>query len=160
MRIKRLMLTRLERMPIFCFKQVILSTAFLYFKWSITYSLCQWKYPLYLFPGAAKIGTDKSVFHSILASRSWPHLRQVISEYHNMHGHTLERAVKAEFSFNAERGLLTICKCHSFLRNSYFLHDFTTLLTFCQCNVPKTDMNISLIAYITPLMDWAQTSMT
>ncbi len=76
-----------------------------------------------------------------------------------MHGHTLEHAVMSEFSFNAERGLLTICKFHNFLRNSYFLHDFTILLKLCQCNVPKTDMNISLIACITPLMDWAQTSM-
>ncbi|XP_046452344.1 annexin B9-like [Daphnia pulex] len=71
--------------------------------------------------GAAKIGTDESVFHSILASRSWPHLRQVISEYHNMHGHTLERALKAEFSFNAERGLLTILQCAK-NRHEYFAH--------------------------------------
>lgn len=29
-----------------------------------------------------------------------------------MHGHTLQEAVAGEFSFNAERGLLQICKKH------------------------------------------------
>nr|CAH0107252.1 unnamed protein product [Daphnia galeata] len=69
--------------------------------------------------GAAKIGTDENVFNSIFASRSWPHLRQVMSEYHGMHGHTLEHAVMSEFSANAERGLLTILQCAQ-NRHEYF----------------------------------------
>ncbi|XP_046452272.1 annexin B9-like [Daphnia pulex] len=71
--------------------------------------------------GAAKVGTDESVFHSILASRSWPHLRIVMYEYQEMHGHTLEHAVMSEFSFNAERGLLTILQCAK-NRHEYFAH--------------------------------------
>ncbi|XP_046450951.1 annexin B9-like [Daphnia pulex] len=61
--------------------------------------------------GAAKLGTDESAFNSILATRSWAHLRQVMSEYQTMHGHTLEQAVVSEFSANAERGLLGILQC-------------------------------------------------
>nr|CAH0103271.1 unnamed protein product [Daphnia galeata] len=63
--------------------------------------------------GAAKIGTDESVFNSIFASRSWPHLRQVIIEYHEMHGHTLEHAVMSEFSANAE----IVSRCDIDLQN-------------------------------------------
>lgn len=61
--------------------------------------------------GAAKLGTDESAFNSILATRSWAHLRQVMAEYQTMHGHTLERAVVSEFSANAEKGLLGILQC-------------------------------------------------
>ncbi len=59
------------------------------------------------------MGTDESAFNSILATRSWAHLRQVMSEYQTMHGHTLEQAVVSEFSANAERGLLGICNSRS-----------------------------------------------
>lgn len=70
--------------------------------------------PLFSYLGAAKLGTDESAFNSILATRSWAHLRQVMAEYQSMHGHTLERAVVSEFSANAEKGLLGICKSRSF----------------------------------------------
>ena len=65
----------------------------------------------YLFSGAAKLGTDESAFNSILATRSWAHLRQVIAEYQAMHGRSLEKDVISEFSANAEKGLVGICKC-------------------------------------------------
>ncbi|XP_057380445.1 annexin B9-like [Daphnia carinata] len=61
--------------------------------------------------GAAKLGTDESAFNSILATRSWAHLRQVMTEYQAMHGHSLEKAVISEFSANAEKGLLGILQC-------------------------------------------------
>ena len=64
----------------------------------------------YLFPGAAKLGTDESAFNSILAARSWAHLRQVMVEYEAMFGHSLEKAVKSEFSKSAEKALIGICK--------------------------------------------------
>lgn len=57
------------------------------------------------------MGTDESTFNSILATRSWAHLRQVMAEYQSMHGHSLEKAVVSEFSANAEKGLLGIRKC-------------------------------------------------
>jgi annexin A7/11 len=66
------------------------------------------------YTGAAKLGTDESAFNSVLATRSWAHLRQVMTEYQTMHGHTLERAVVSEFSANAEKGLLGIRKSQNF----------------------------------------------
>lgn len=56
------------------------------------------------------MGTDESAFNAILATRSWAHLRQVMAEYQAMRGHSLEKAVVSEFSANAEKGLLGICK--------------------------------------------------
>ena len=60
--------------------------------------------------GEAKLGTDESAFNAILATRSWAHLRQLMAEYQTMRGHSLEQAVAREFSANAEKGLLAICK--------------------------------------------------
>jgi len=61
--------------------------------------------------GAGKFGTDESTFNSILVTRSWPYLRQLIHDYHATTGQSLEAAVKAEFSANAEKGLLAILQC-------------------------------------------------
>jgi Annexin len=63
--------------------------------------------------GAGQFGTDESTFNSILATRSWPYLRQLMADYQAITGKTLESAVKAEFSANAEKGLLAIRKFHS-----------------------------------------------
>jgi hypothetical protein len=117
-------------MPIFYLKQVVLLNSVCIFQvicitWSLLQIFQHLPVHLFLFSGAAKIGTDENVFNSIFASRSWPHLRQVMSEYHGMHGHTLEHAVMSEFSANAERGLLTICKFFS--KSIYF---FFTLQIF------------------------------
>lgn len=56
------------------------------------------------------MGTDESAFNAVLASRSWAQLRQIMAEYQAMRGNTLEKAVVSEFSANAEKGLLGICK--------------------------------------------------
>jgi len=61
--------------------------------------------------GEAKMGTDESAFNSVLATRSWPQIRQIITEYKNMHNSSLEKAVISEFSANAEKGLLAILRC-------------------------------------------------
>lgn len=62
------------------------------------------------FTGEAKMGTDESAFNAILATRSWPQIRQIMAEYQALRGNTLEKAVLSEFSANAEKGLLGICK--------------------------------------------------
>lgn len=64
--------------------------------------------------GEGKFGTDESTFNSILATTNWTQLRQVMSIYSASHSYTLEKAVASEFSFNAKRGLLTICKPFTF----------------------------------------------
>jgi|688.fasta_scaffold318829_2 hypothetical protein len=117
-------------MPIFYLKQVVLLNSVCIFQvicitWSLLQIFQHLPVHLFLFSGAAKIGTDENVFNSIFASRSWPHLRQVMSEYHGMHGHTLEHAVMSEFSANAERGLLTICKFFQKAFISFLLYKYS-----------------------------------
>ena len=55
------------------------------------------------------MGTDESAFNSILVTRSWAQIRQIMVEYQSMHGKSLEKVVESEFSANAEKGLLAIC---------------------------------------------------
>lgn len=54
------------------------------------------------------LGTDESTFNTILCTRSYPHLRRVLMEYQRMSGHTLEQAIKDEFSGDIKTGLLAI----------------------------------------------------
>lgn len=56
------------------------------------------------------MGTDENMFNTILATRSWAQLRHTMNEYQTLHGHGLEKAIGKEFSADAERGLLSICK--------------------------------------------------
>ena len=86
-----------------------------------------------------KLETDENAFLSILAIRSWTHLRQVMIEYQAMHGDSLEKAVKSEFSAYAEKSLVGICKIYYLINMPVFLIDWL----FKQCNVPKVDMDIS-----------------
>ncbi|XP_046398399.1 annexin B9-like [Ischnura elegans] len=60
--------------------------------------------------GDMKWGTDESTFISILATRSFPHLNQLMVEYEHLSGHSLEKAIKKEFSGDIEEGLLAIVK--------------------------------------------------
>ena len=99
--------------------------------------------------GEGRIGTDESTFNSMLVTRSWPYLRQIMAEYQSISGHSLETAVAKEFSFNAEKGLLAIRKWHfihfkfkhiicyfSWLKNSEMCSESTCLLcqSFTQCD--------------------------
>lgn len=65
---------------------------------------------MYSFIGEAKLGTDESVFISILTNRSLRHIRHLMIEYKAMHGNSLEQAIDSEFSFYAKRCLLDIRK--------------------------------------------------
>ena len=78
------------------------------------------------------MGTDESAFNAILATRSWAHLRALMGEYQTMRGHSLEQAVAREFSANAEKGLLTICKLHCIWKLSFYVILFYLLL-LVQC---------------------------
>ena len=96
-----------------------------------------------LFTGADKLGTDESAFNSILATRSWAHLRQVMVEYEAMFGHSLEKAVKSEFSANAEKALNGICKKSIILLMYHFLQLNYLQNKLKQCSVPKVGLDIS-----------------
>jgi len=61
--------------------------------------------------GELRVGTDESTFNAVLCQRSYAHLQSVIVEYHRLTGHSLEKAIKKEFSGDIEDGLLTILRC-------------------------------------------------
>ncbi|XP_004513341.1 annexin D5-like [Cicer arietinum] len=61
--------------------------------------------------GEKKLGTDEKTFVHIFAERSAAHLAAVSSYYHDMYGHSLEKAVKNEASGNFGHALLTIIQC-------------------------------------------------
>ncbi|XP_018909639.1 annexin B9 isoform X2 [Bemisia tabaci] len=55
-------------------------------------------------------GTDESVFNSVLATRSYNHLREVFNQYAVIAGHDIEEAISSEFSGSVGKGLLAIAK--------------------------------------------------
>lgn len=61
--------------------------------------------------GELRAGTDESTFNAVICQRSYPQLQAVMQEYQRITGHSLQKAVKHEFSGDIEEGLLTICKC-------------------------------------------------
>ncbi|XP_018592226.1 annexin A3-like isoform X2 [Scleropages formosus] len=61
--------------------------------------------------GEKKWGTDESKFIDILCHRSIPQLRQVLIEYKNISGKTLEKSIKSEMSGKLEDLLVAIVKC-------------------------------------------------
>ncbi|KAG8233999.1 hypothetical protein J437_LFUL013917 [Ladona fulva] len=58
----------------------------------------------------SRFGTDESTFNAVLASRSYHHLQRVMAEYERLSGHSLEKAIKKEFSGDIMEGLLAIVK--------------------------------------------------
>lgn len=61
------------------------------------------------------MGTDEKTFNTILTTRNWAHLNQVMIEYQTINGHSLEKAVESEFSLDVQKGLLAICNLLHFL---------------------------------------------
>ncbi|XP_026293202.1 annexin B11 isoform X2 [Frankliniella occidentalis] len=60
--------------------------------------------------GELRVGTDESTFNAVLCQRSFAHLQAVINEYQRLTGHSLEKAIKKEFSGDIEDGLLAIVR--------------------------------------------------
>lgn len=61
--------------------------------------------------GELRMGTDESVFNSILCQRNYEQLRLIFKEYEVMTGHSFEKAIKNEFSGDVKDGFLAIFRC-------------------------------------------------
>ncbi|KAI3641196.1 hypothetical protein MIR68_000802 [Amoeboaphelidium protococcarum] len=73
--------------------------------------------------GEGRFGTDEVEFIRILATRSYPQLRQVFTTYAAKHGHTMEKAIKKEFSGKIEKALLDLVRVVN-NRAKYFAEEF------------------------------------
>ncbi|XP_059616229.1 annexin B11 isoform X2 [Phlebotomus argentipes] len=58
--------------------------------------------------GELMVGTDESTFNMVLCQRNYAQIRLICEEYQRMTGHTLEKAIKKEFSGDIMEGLLAI----------------------------------------------------
>lgn len=58
--------------------------------------------------GAARLGTDESVFNAVFVSQSFQQLRAVFGAYKRLYNKDMEKVIKSEMSGDLERGMKTI----------------------------------------------------
>ncbi|KAG4087345.1 Annexin [Neocallimastix lanati (nom. inval.)] len=73
--------------------------------------------------GEGRMGTDESAFISLLCSRSDTHLRKVFDRYQQKYGHSVEKAVKNEFSGDVKKALVNLVKSIT-NRNEFIAEQF------------------------------------
>ncbi|KAK7873706.1 hypothetical protein R5R35_013238 [Gryllus longicercus] len=61
--------------------------------------------------GELQFGTNEPIFNAVLCSRGFEQLLLIFEEYERVTGHTIEKAIKREFSGDAKDGLLAIVQC-------------------------------------------------
>lgn len=61
--------------------------------------------------GELMMGTDESVFNSILCQKNFEQLKLIFKEYQTITGHSFEEAIRNEFSGEIMDGFLAIFRC-------------------------------------------------
>lgn len=61
--------------------------------------------------GELMLGTDESVFNSVLCQRNYEQLRLIFREYQQITGHSFEKAIENEFSGDVKDGFTAIFRC-------------------------------------------------
>lgn len=61
--------------------------------------------------GEGRLGTDESTFNRLLTMRSFPQLLRLFQEYEALTSHSVETAIRREFSGKLEQSLLSLGQC-------------------------------------------------
>lgn len=61
--------------------------------------------------GEGRMGTDETTFNMIMCRRNFAQIKLICQEYEKLTGHTLESAIKREFSGDIEDGLVALVRC-------------------------------------------------
>lgn len=60
--------------------------------------------------GEGRVGTDEIAIISLLCNRPDTHLRQVFAQYQQKYGHSIEKAIRNEFSGDIRKALVNLVK--------------------------------------------------
>jgi len=91
--------------------------------------------------GEGKWGTDEKIFIDILTHRSFPHLYKMAEQYAITTGHSLERAIEKETSFNFKKAMIVILTP----RDEYFADQIHKSIAGAGT---KDDKLVRIVAYL------------
>jgi hypothetical protein len=64
--------------------------------------------------GEGRLGTDERTFIDILTTRSFPHLYKMAEQYAIITGHSVERGIEKETSYNFKKAMTVLCKSNKY----------------------------------------------